>query len=70
MSNYPPPPPTHWCRVSNFEARIIAGIRCPHCSREVRASDVMYCDEKGTEITCGDCHQRLVLIEPVVAEGV
>jgi len=44
MSNYPPPPPTHWCRVSNFEARIIAGIRCPHCSREVRASDVMYCD--------------------------
>ena len=29
----------------------------------------MYLDQEGTEITCGGCHQRLVLIEPIVEEG-
>ena len=70
MSNLPTDAtPTHGAVGSNFEARILAGIHCPHCSREVRASDVIIpATKKGTEITCGGCHQRLVLIEPVVAE--
>ena len=29
MSNYPPPPPTHWCRGSNFEAHILAVFHEP-----------------------------------------
>jgi hypothetical protein len=67
MSNYPTTLPTHWWRGSNFEARVLAHITCPQCLREVLASDVMYFDEHGTEITCRGCHQRLVLIEPLAA---
>jgi hypothetical protein len=65
MTNVPQPPRMHWARGSNFVARILAGQHCPQCRRELRATDVVYHDKDGTEITCSGCHQKVVLNEPL-----
>jgi hypothetical protein len=43
--------------------RLVAGVHCPYCGRELRAQDVESLDHGNVRIVCPACHRDLFTIE-------
>lgn len=41
---------------------VIGGLRCPHCRRELKATDIDL-DRFGGTVVCAGCHQDIARIE-------
>jgi hypothetical protein len=70
-------PTTTYARTGNTTVRLATGIACPHCSRELKASDVEVfvtdSDEyfgnnvEVTQLICTRCHNDVLLIQSIRA---
>jgi transcription elongation factor Elf1 len=55
---------TSFAFARNYAVRLATGIKCPHCGRELRATDITVDDFAGTtKIVCQSCHQDALVIE-------
>jgi hypothetical protein len=57
------PPTSSFAHVGGRDVRLATGLDCPHCGRELQASDVSTDEDKATWLTCQGCHRDLLLIE-------
>lgn len=56
--------PHIWTAIHLHAAvRLVAGLRCPCCERELRAQDVEPLDHGDVRIVCLGCHRDLFAIE-------
>lgn len=47
----------------NANVRLVAGVHCPYCGRELRAQDVEPLDHGDARIVCSGCHRDILTIE-------
>ena len=57
-------PATTFSLSGNRQVRLARSLPCPHCGRELRASDVVI-GANHTALICDGCHQDVVTIEQV-----
>lgn len=61
-----PPPPalaTSFAFDGDYAIRLVKGLRCPHCQRELTASDDIGCDLfGGVVIECSGCDLQILAV--------
>jgi hypothetical protein len=50
-----------FARAVRYEVMLAGGTACPHCSRLLRASDVI-ADFGDVSLICGDCRKDVLII--------
>jgi hypothetical protein len=58
-------PVTTYARAGDHAVRLAANLRCPHCQRQLHATDID-ADLGGVRIICAGCHRDVLTIEAVI----
>jgi hypothetical protein len=61
LPNFVPEPKRSFARTGKYEVLLAGGTTCPHCSRLLRADDVV-ADFGDVSLVCGGCHKDVLVI--------
>jgi hypothetical protein len=61
LPNFVPERKRNFARVGKHEVLLADSTMCPHCSRFLRASDVI-ADFGDVSLVCGGCHKDVLVI--------
>jgi hypothetical protein len=59
-----PRPATSFAHTGDYKVRLATGIACPHCERELTATDIVadFAIEPAVQIVCPACHRDILIV--------